>query len=294
MLVASKYVIPVSAALLTAAAAFSQDPAPKLSARDMFYHPVKTASAGTSTPKATPKAPPTQVAVAQPKQTPPRPVQTPPSQGNPNIIPVALKATPPSEGPALGLKYTLQKKGQKVATDTVFHTGDQVQINIESNQPAYLYIITQGSSGTWKIQVPSAGAPNNRVEAMKAVTFPSGDSAFTFRDPKGSEKVFLILSREPINDTEDQIFNLQGKPKQGGEPAPPPAAQPNLIQARLEIPNDKIAQMRSMYTRDLIIEKVNPETKGDQEAKKEYAMYVVNTTGSPKARLVADISLEHQ
>ena len=129
---------------------------------------------------------------------------------------------------------------------------------------------------------------------MRPYYFPSKDQAFGFHDPKGAEKLFIIVSREPVPDIQDQIYSLQGKPRPVAQPEPPPQSKSAVIQARLDIPDDKISQMRSLYSRDLIIEKVNPETTGDKEERKEFAMYVVNPTGSPNSRLVADISLEHQ
>jgi hypothetical protein len=178
-----------------------------------------------------------------------------------------------------------------------------VQLKVETNVPAYLYIITFGSSGTWKVQVPSADVPDgsNHLEAMRPYFFPPKDSkgndqAFTFHDPKGAEKIFIIASREPVADIQDQIYGLKkGKPaKPAAQPDALPDRQPTMIQARLDLPNDKISAMREMYSRDLIIEKVNPDTTGDKVEKKEFAMYVVNPTGSKNSRLVADVSLEHQ
>jgi hypothetical protein len=46
-----------------------------------------------------------------------------------------------------------------------------------------------------------------------------------------------------------------------------------------------------VYARDLVFEKVDDSTPGD---KKEKAVYVVNPTGSPESRLVADVTLKHQ
>jgi len=48
---------------------------------------------------------------------------------------------------------------------------------------------------------------------------------------------------------------------------------------------------RDAWSRDLIIEKVDPNTNGD---KKETAVYVVNPTGSADSRVVADLHLVHQ
>jgi len=312
----SGFLIPAFAAVFLSAAA-AQNAPEQLGARDMFYHPVKVASAPAATPQKNPtpnkgksgttKTTPVEVASSRDSNPPERPpVSTTPTQtpdGGGRIIQTAVRKTavPPTEGPALGLRYTLVKKGKdggEVATDTTFHTGDQIQIKIETNQAAYLYIVTQGSSGTWKVQVPSAETPNggNRVEAMLPYYFPSGDLAFAFQDPKGAEKVFLVVSRDPVSDIQDQIYGLQGgKPKPAAEPqAAPPTRQPALIEARLNIPENRIQQMRNLYSRDLIIERVNPNTTGDKTDKKEFAMYVVNPSGSPNSRLVADISLVHQ
>lgn len=325
----SGFLIPlcVAASLVSVAAAQNPADAPEqLTARDMFYKPLKPSIAGSSSApaktgtapktaqvssksKATPAKstapPPVEVAAAQPKPSaapaygPVRDMFYSPA-GGAAIIQAAARQTapPPAEGPALGLRYTLVKPGgggTEVATDTVFHNGDQIQLKIESNLAAYLYIITQGSSGTWKVQVPSSDVPgSNRLEALRPYYFPSQNQAFTFHDPTGTEKLFLIVSRQPLTDVQDQIYGLQGKPKPVSEPDVAPQRPMPLIQAKLEIPDDRIAQMRTMYSRDLIIEKVNPDTTGDKVEKKEFAMYVVNPSGSPSSRLVADVSLEHK
>ena len=305
----SAFLIPLCAAavLVGSAAAQNSPQAPEqLSARDMFYHPVReeTASA-TPPPKPAPpkkgksgaKAPPPQVATTSPDQTPARPPvsTTPPSTPADEGRIIRASAPAPTVGPALGIRYTILEKRTEVPADTVFHTGDKIQLRVEANQAAWLYIISRGSSGTWKVLVPSADVPQgNHVEGLRPFIFPSPDQGFVFTDPKGAEKLFIIVSREPVADVQDQIYGLQGKPKPVAQPQAPPPNQPAIIQARLDIPDDKISLMRQMYSRDLIIEKVDPDTTGDKEQRKEFAVYVVNPTGSPNSRLVADISLEHQ
>jgi hypothetical protein len=323
MSITAGFLIPLCAAAAIVSVATAQkgtNQPEQLSARDMFYHPVRVASASGGTPQKTlpadkgksgAKRAPVEVATARDKPAGQTPTSTPQTQTPPQTLPesgriiqAAVRKPAPTEGPALGLRYTIVKKGKEdaeVATDAIFHNADQVQVRIETNQPAYLYIITQGSSGTWKVQVPSDDAPgSNRVEAMRPYYFPprdrdGNDQAFTFHDPKGTEKLFVIASREPVPDIQDQIYGLQGgKPKPAAQPEAAPLRQAAIIEARLNIPDNKIEQMRSLYSRDLIIERVNPDTTGDKVEKKEFAMYVVNPTGSPNSRLVADISLVHQ
>jgi hypothetical protein len=55
-----------------------------------------------------------------------------------------------------------------------------------------------------------------------------------------------------------------------------------------------IGRLRSAYGRDLIIETVNPPAPAAEGAKRDTAVYVVNPTGSPDSRVVADIKLVHQ
>jgi hypothetical protein len=302
----SAFLLCAAAALVSSAAA--QKPPEQLGARDMFYHPVQAETASATPPKTVPPTkgktapkPTTEVATTSHDTVPQRPptqTQASTPDGKGRVIQAAVRQTAPAPtvGPALGVRYTVIQKGAEISSDTVFHTGDQIQLKIEANQPSYLYIITLGSSGTWKVQVPSADIPNsNHVEAMRPYYFPSQDHAFGFQDPKGAEKLCVIVSREPVTDIQDQIYGLQGKkPRPVAQPEPLPESKSAVIEARLNIPDDKISQYRQLYSRDLIIEKVNPETTGDKEAKKEFAVYVVNPTGSPSSRLVADISLEHQ
>jgi len=209
----------------------------------------------------------------------------------------ATTAPAPPSGPALGLSYTILRRAQgkpdeEVATDTVFHKGDHILVKLVSNLSGYLYIITQGSSGTWKVRFPSAEVENGdtHVTAMHPYFFPGADLVFTFDDQPGTEKLFIIVSREPVPDIQDRIYGLQG----GGKPEVAPKSKPVLVQANLNIPDSTIGRLRSLYSRDLIIEKVTPDTAGEQVDKKEFAVYVVNTTGSSSSSLVADIPLVHQ
>ena len=57
--------------------------------------------------------------------------------------------------PPLGIRYTILKVNpdnstSEVSSDTVFHSGDRIRFAIEPNGSGYLYIVNQGSSGTWK------------------------------------------------------------------------------------------------------------------------------------------------
>ncbi len=185
---------------------------------------------------------------------------------------------------------------KEVAATSDFHAGDKIQLKVEANIPGYLYIIAQGSSGTWKPMFPSPEVEdgNNRVDGWRAYTMPPR-SVMTFDEQKGTEKMFIILSREPEPDLEAMIYSLQGgaaTQKVTTPDVPVAPAQRHLVQyASANIQDSVVGKLRQTYSRDLIIEKVDPNTPGDR---KETAVYVVNPTGSTSSRVVADLSLVHQ
>jgi hypothetical protein len=304
--------------LLCAVAAARQDaPKPQFTARELFY---SAASQPPPAPQTAPKA-------AQPKNamsprkapvTPPQTAAAPPRPAAPqHTQPVALpdgasltkvSASPatapaPENGTPLGLKYTILKKSGddmvEVPTGTVFHAGDRIQLSVQTNGPGYLYIVSQGSSGTWKPMFPSPELAdgNNHVDGWNAATLPP-QSRMVFDEQTGTEKIFIVFSRTPEAGLENMIYSLE----RGGK-AKPAAARPaeqeppkQMVEiARANIDDATVGHLRDAYTRDLIIEKVDEKTPGaNPDARKENAVYVVNPSGSSDSRVVADLNLVHQ
>lgn len=204
---------------------------------------------------------------------------------------------PAGGAPPLGLRYTILKlaednSGIEVPTDTVFHAGDRIRFSIEANAPGYLYIINQGSSGTWKPMFPSPEVEdgNNRIEGWRPYMMPPR-SRLAFDTTAGTENLFIVLSLQPEPDLESMIYSLQGKkPAAAAAPEAPAPMSKELITAS-NISDSAVDRMRSVYSRDLIVEKVDPNTPGE---KKETAVYVVNPSGSADSRVVADLHLVHR
>ncbi len=276
---------------------------PQLTARELFYKPVK------ATP-ATPENPPPKTAsksIARAKQQaavePPRePARhaVPPPQVN---LPGGASIIKAAAGPPLGLKYSIVKTVNKhpvgeVSADSSFQTGDGLQLRVETNSPGYLYVVNQGSSGTWKPMFPSpeiAGG-NNHIEGFHTITLPSGQHQMTFDQHPGVENLFLVFSREPVADLEDLIYSLQDKMKPAAQPQPQPGStgKDKVVMAMANIDDSMVGRFRQTYSRDLVIESVTPDTVDSSAARKETAVYVVNPTGAPDSRLVADLKLRHQ
>jgi hypothetical protein len=307
-----------SSVLLTALAFVSsaQDQKPKLTARELFYSAVQTAK-----PAQTEKPSQTQVrAKASAKQAAPTvstqnsaPKQPASAQSagadrpDGGRVVTAVLTSNASAGVPLGLKYVILKGATEVPVDTVFHAGDRIQLSVETNSPGYLYIISRGSSGTWKPLFPSPEVEdgNNRVEGFHSYTLPP-KSRLIFDEQSGSEKLFVVFSREPEANLEKLIYSLKGvAPTPAPKPAAPKSAPPNNAEplepktlyalADNRIDDTTVGTLRSAYSRDLVIEKVDENTAaGGPAPKKETAVYVVNPSGSRDSRLVADLELVHR
>lgn len=211
-----------------------------------------------------------------------------------DTMPMRTSAPPPASGSALGLKYTVLKltgdEMTPVAPSAVFHANDKIQFSIETNGPGYLYIVGQGSSGTWKPMFPSPEIQggSNFVQGFHSYTFPQG-YRYAFDQQAGDEKVFIIFSREAKPDFEQLVYSLQeAKPTPASAPRPSSPAGPTL---RASIDDASVGRLQRTYARDLVIEKVGDEPRPDTQEK---AVYVVNPSGSADSAVIANLHLVHQ
>jgi hypothetical protein len=144
---------------------------------------------------------------------------------------------------------------------------------------------------------PEVADGNNRVDGWHTYTMPPG-SRMVFDEQTGIEKIFIVFSREPETDLENMVYSLQGKkPSSATAPRQEQAKPKQLVQvAGLNIDDATVGRLRNLYARDLIIERVDDKTPGDRTPadKRENAVYVVNPSGSPDSRVVADLRLVHQ
>jgi hypothetical protein len=291
---------------LVLVAAAQNAPRPELTARELFYNasgapaPVKT-PAPKQPPKQTarktsPAAPATQQAAGNsPAPEPSHP--TVPIVNASDPVPMRISAPAPATGTPLGLKYTVLKLSggamMPVAPNSVFHAYDKIQFSIETNGPGYLYIVNQGSSGTWMPMFPSpeTGGGSNSVEGFHTYTFPP-DYRFVFDQQTGEERMFIIFSREAKPDFEQLVYSLQGK-KAAPASAPRPAEPAGPV-LRASIDDTAVNRVNQTYARDLVIERIGDEGTAPRKDTDEKAVYIVNPTGSPDSVVVADLHLVHR
>jgi hypothetical protein len=290
----SKFLIPLCAAgtFASLAAAQTAKPAPKpqLTPRELFY------SAGPA-PDASHKG---QTKGQSGKGSKEGPTTKGGSTGSTTPggteLPGGGRVFNASAGPPIGITYTLQKKVGgamvDVSPDAVFHKDDRIIFVVQTNYPGFLYIGNKGPTGAWNPLFPSAQIENgdNRVEAFHKYAMPPG-YRFYFDEKTGVEDVFILLSREPVPDFEKLLYTRQG----GSNPAAKPGdgkAQPKPLNvAKVDLPASVVDRLRSTYSRDLLIEKIDDDKPGDR---KEKAVYVVNPTGNADSHVWADIRLVHR
>jgi len=282
-----------------ATCAWAQQSGGKLTARELFYSAVDTPAPTAhkvEKPASKPKAARHKSAPAVDETASGRAPATPaPTSGQ--SVPVMNAAyRPQGPRPALGLRYTILKKSGdhpvEVGADTVFHAGDRIRLAVEANDDGYLYVVNQGSSGTWKLLFPSPEIKDgdNRIQKRIRYEIPSGYT-FTFDEQAGEEKLFIVLSRQPEPDLEGLMYSLGNAAKDKPAIEKPGVEKPKMLLASAAFGDDVIGRLRNSYARDLIVEKVDDEQAGP---KQEKAVYAVNPTGSADSRVVADVTLKHQ
>jgi hypothetical protein len=227
---------------------------PVLKARELFYTP----------PADVPKPP----ATAAPKKAPAKPVAAKASDTH------TLATSVP-----LGLRYAVLKRDangqfQEIDPDTSFRSGDRIRLKVDANTSGYLYVVMQGSSGTWKLLFPSAevAGGSNLVRKGESRQIPPGNTGqFVFDEQAGNEKLFIVLTRQPEADLDKLIYSMGGT---------------KALVAQASLQDDVISKLRGQVaSRDLVFEKVDSS---------ENAAYVVNPSSAPDARLVVDLALKHK
>ncbi len=200
----------------------------------------------------------------------------------------------------LGLRYSVLLRGAdgqyaEVPPGTVFHSGDHIRLSLMANEPGYLYVIEQGSSGNWSPIFPKAGSAGdaNRIKEGVVQEVP-GKASFQFDQQPGEEKLFVILSRTRISDLDQKIQALKSDaPAKTSQPEPQQGGQ--MLEAENHIPDVFVQQMAS---RDLTLvdeEKVDQAPTASHGGEK--AVYVVSKMDSAQgngSEVVASIKLEHQ
>jgi len=246
--------------ILAISAAYGQQQ-PVLKARELFYTPPADAPKPVETAKtATKKAPTKSVATK-------------------SVVSKSSDTHTLATSVPLGLRYAVLKRDaggqfQEIDPDTSFRSGDRIRLKVDANTSGYLYVVMQGSSGTWKLLFPSAevAGGSNLVRKGESRQIPPGNTGqFVFDEQAGNEKLFIVLTRQPEADLDKLIYAMGGT---------------KALVAQASVQDDVVTKLRGQVaSRDLVFEKVDSS---------ENAAYVVNPSSAPDARLVVDVALKHK
>jgi len=195
-----------------------------------------------------------------------------------------------SETPAvqnLGLRYNLalvdrasNKEIEVVSPSHNFQEGDRVAIDLMPNRSGYLYVLEQGSSGKWISLFPNLKLlpdEENKVKAWVPRRVPES-RPFVIQPPKGEERVFVILTRNPRN--ADELRESIRKDN-GGAPSSLLAKNINRLSEETE---------KRLQSRDLEIDTVDTPQSA---AEPPYSVYVTNVSDVAFDELSVEIQIKH-
>jgi len=267
-----------------------------LHARELFYTP----PTDTAAKPADPVKPPAATTKSDTKSVAKQQTKSAPAPGAGKPIPPPDTHVVQASVP-LGLRYAVLKrdasgKFQETDADTNFKSGDRIRIQVDANTSGYLYVVHQGSSGTWQLLFPSKeiAAGSNEVRKGQSLQIPPGERGqFVFDEQAGAEKLFLVLTRKPEPDLDKLIYAM------GGASAPVDQNAGRVMIAQASVQDEVVNRLRGqVQSRDLVFEKVDTSSTAPAAtpdgAKVENAAYVVNPSTAPDARLVVDVALRHR
>jgi hypothetical protein len=187
----------------------------------------------------------------------------------------------------------------RVDPDRVFRKGDRVRILLETNTDGYLYIFNKTNDGPPVMIYPDAELDEggNYLQAHVPFEIPAPDAAderlrwFAFDENTGTEKVYFVFTREPLNDvpTEDDLLAFC---KNGKCPWPVATAVWENVLAQMQEPlktdrNDRFGGAQTASEHDA-------STRGLGLAKDDPQPTLIMMASSTKPMLVATLDLIHK
>ena len=101
----------------------------------------------------------------------------------------------------LGLRYTVWQRPpggmfEQVSLDAGLNAGDEIELQLQPNDLAYLYVLERGANGAWNLLA------TDRPARMAVYTVPQSGSLRP--GDSGLLELFVLLSRQPLSEQERQ------------------------------------------------------------------------------------------
>ena len=169
----------------------------------------------------------------------------------------------------------LERGGQKttVLPDYEFKSGDKAKFVYTTNTDAYVYWLSQGTSGEYVMLFPTPKTGTDNLVKKNAVHTIPVKGAFKFDEKAGTEKILLVLSTERIPELEAA------------------AKEAALKDGKVVSESSKVTSVQEQTetkrkTRDLVFEEDDDKESGIATSKQ------INT--NPKDAFVVYYELKHQ
>lgn len=199
--------------------------------------------------------------------------------------------------------FTRDSNGLAIRVDPerVFRKGDRVRVLLETNTDGYLYIFNQTNDGPVMMIYPSEELDDagNYIKSHVPWEIPSGAANeerlrwLTFDENPGTERLFFVLTREPLNGVpiEDDLIALC-RNSSGSCPWRPPTDVWDVIKKQMQEPlakdnsgrfgKAKTSPEEAASTRGLVLAKEDPEPS------------LIMLASSTSPMLVATLDLNHK
>ena len=199
--------------------------------------------------------------------------------------------------------FTRDSNGLAIRVDPehVFRKGDRVRVLLETNTDGYLYIFNQTNDGPVVMIYPDKDLDEagNYIKSHIPWEIPSGAADderrrwFVFDEIPGNERLFFVLTREPLNNVpiEDELIAFCAN-SSGSCPWRPSSEVWELIQKQMQEPltTDKNAR----YGRAQTEPEQNAATRGIGLAKDDPEPSLIMMASSKSPMLVATLDLVHK
>ncbi len=115
----------------------------------------------------------------------------------------------------MGIRYRITQlledcEQVPVDANSTFHAGDQIRLSLESNTDGYLYILNQGTSGSWNYIFPhlTINSGDNFIRKGVEYTIPPR-SWLRFDENPGDDVLIILLSKIRLDPFESGIIRQQ-------------------------------------------------------------------------------------
>ena len=172
---------------------------------------------------------PTPTVIAKPKEVPPTAVaKSEEAAPQPEVKQeLAVKKESPAQVVAAPLSLRMNIIGQRKETDSgytevlvsegsVLRSHDNFQVHLETNRPAYVYILLYDSQGSASQIFPDPKIDQpGFVEGGRKLVIPSKELWFWLDENTGTETIYVLSSEKPMSDIKALLAKMEGGDEAG-------------------------------------------------------------------------------